>query len=101
MRVVYLNPLGQMGGGEMSLMDLLISMRAAEPSWQFSLVLGEDGPLVKQANAAGVNVIVAPYPRALAKLGDSGHGTLGALWSCFKASAGMVRYTSQLRRALA
>jgi glycosyltransferase involved in cell wall biosynthesis len=100
MRVVYLNPLGQMGGAEMSLMDLLVSMRAAKPLWQFSLVLGEDGPLVERAKAAGVQVIVAPFPRALARLGDSGGGPAGALWSCLKASFGTIRYALNLRRTL-
>jgi glycosyltransferase involved in cell wall biosynthesis len=101
MRVVYLNPCGQMGGAEMSLMDLLVSMRAAEPMWQFWLLLGEDGPLVDQAKAAGVRVIVAPFPRALARLGDSGSGPLPALWSCLKAAAGTIRYALNLRRTLA
>ena len=90
-----------MGGAEISLMDLLVSMRAAEPTWQFSLVLGEDGPLVDQAKAAGVEVIVAPYPRALARLGDSGSGPVGALWSSLKAAAGTASYASSLRRILA
>jgi glycosyltransferase involved in cell wall biosynthesis len=90
-----------MGGAEMSLLDLLASMRAREPRWQFSLVLGEDGPLVGQAQAAGAQVIVAPFPRALARLGDSGGGPLGALWSSMKASAGTIGYAFRLRRILA
>jgi glycosyltransferase involved in cell wall biosynthesis len=101
MRIVYLNPCGQMGGAEMSLMDLLASMRAAEPSWQFWLVLGEDGPLVDQAKSAGVQVIVAPFPTALARLGDSGSGSIGSLWSCLTAAAGTIRYARNLRRTLA
>src|SRR3984885_7689934 len=101
MRVVYLNPSGQMGGAEMSLMDLLASMRAAEPGWDFWVLLGEDGPLAGQAKAAGVQVIVAPFPRALARLGDSGSGPLRALWSCLKAAAGALRYAFHLRRTLA
>ncbi len=101
MRIVYLNPCGRMGGAEMSLMDLLVSMRAAEPAWQLALVLGEDGPLVDQAKAAGVEVILAPFPRALARLGDSGNGPIGALWSCIIAAAGTVRYAFHLRRTLA
>jgi glycosyltransferase involved in cell wall biosynthesis len=101
MRVVYLNPCGQMGGAEMSLMDLLASMRAAEPGWQYWLVLGEDGPLAEHAKAAGVQVIVAPFPRALARLGDSGNGPLGTLGSCLKAAAGTVRYAFHLRSMLA
>jgi glycosyltransferase involved in cell wall biosynthesis len=101
MRIVYLNPCGQMGGAEMSLMDLLASMRAAEPLWQFWLVLGEDGPLVDRAKSAGVQVIVAPFPPALARLGDSGGGSIGALWSCLTAAAGTIRYARHLRRTLA
>jgi glycosyltransferase involved in cell wall biosynthesis len=100
MRVVYLNPCGQIGGAEMSLMDVLVSMREAEPAWQFWLLLGEDGPLVEQATAAGVHVIVAPFPAGLARLGDSGSGPLAALWSCLRAAAGTIRYAVELRRAL-
>ena len=100
MRVVYLNPCGQMGGAEMSLMDLLVSIRAAEPTWQCWLVLGEDGPLADHAKAAGVQVSVAPFPPALARLGDSGSGPLRALWSCLRASAGTIRYAFQLRRMI-
>jgi glycosyltransferase involved in cell wall biosynthesis len=101
MRVAYLNPCGQMGGAEMSLMDLLLSVRAAEPMWQLCLVQGEGGPLVEKAEAAGAQVIVAPFPPALARLGDSGGGSLGALWSCFKAAAGTIRYALSLRHTLA
>lgn len=90
-----------MGGAEISLMDLIGSMRAADPEWECWLVLGEDGPLVEQAKAAGVRVIVAPYPRALARLGDSGSGPLEALWSCLLAGPEAVGYTWKLRKTLA
>ncbi len=101
MRVVYLNPCGQMGGAEMSLLDLIASVRAAEPSWQLALVLGEGGPLAEKAKAAGVQTIVEPFPRALARLGDSGSGPVLALWSALKAAFGTIRYASKLRRILA
>jgi glycosyltransferase involved in cell wall biosynthesis len=100
MRVVYLNPCGQMGGAEMSLIDLLSSMRLAEPGWDLGLVLGEDGPLVQRARGLGVGVTVVPFPKALARLGDSGSGPAGALWSCLKAAAGTLGYVSRLRRTL-
>jgi glycosyltransferase involved in cell wall biosynthesis len=90
-----------MGGAEMSLMDVLVSMRAAEPGWELSLVLGEDGPLVDRAKTAGVQVIVAPFPRALARLGDSGSGPIRALWSCIRAAAPTILYALNLRRTLA
>jgi len=100
-RVVYLNPCGQLGGAEFSLLDMLSSIRLAEPSWELCLVLGEDGPLVDKAEAAGVRVIVAPFSRSLARLGDSGNGLSGALWSSFTALAGTLRYAVRLRRTLA
>jgi glycosyltransferase involved in cell wall biosynthesis len=101
MRIVFLNPCGQMGGAEMSLIDLLVSLRAAQPRWQLHMLLGEDGPLVEQARSAGVDVTVAPFPRELARLGDSGAGQFAALWSCLKAVPGTLRYAFQLRRTLA
>lgn len=100
MRVVYLNPCGQMGGAEICLIDMLVSIRAAEPEWDCFVVLGEDGPLVEQARAAGAQVIVAPFPRALARLGDSGSGAVRALWSCCKAAAGAVQYALHLGRTI-
>ena len=72
MRVMYLSPCGQMGGAEICLMDMLESVGKAQPGWQLYLLLGEDGPLAHQADSAGVHVTVAPFPRELARLGDSG-----------------------------
>lgn len=100
MRVVYLNPCGQMGGAEICLIDMLVSIRSAEPDWHLCVVVGEDGPIVQEAKAAGVSVIVAPFPRALARLGDSGGGPVRALWSCLRAAAGTVRYGIRMRRIL-
>ena len=74
MKVVYLNPSGQLGGAEVSLLDILASMRAAEPDWQLRLIVGEDGPLVHRAIALGVPATVIPYPPSLAMLGDAGAG---------------------------
>jgi glycosyltransferase involved in cell wall biosynthesis len=100
MRVVYLSPLGQLGGAEICLIDMLASLRAAEPDWQLFLVVGENGPLIDEAKAVGVPVIVALFPRMLARLGDSKSGALGMLWSCVRAAAGAVRYAIVLGRIL-
>jgi glycosyltransferase involved in cell wall biosynthesis len=100
MRVVYLNPCGQMGGAEICLIDMFVSIRNAEPEWELFLVLGEDGPLAQKAREAGVRVVVAPFPPALARLGDSGRVPLVALWSSLKAAWGAWHYALVLRREL-
>jgi glycosyltransferase involved in cell wall biosynthesis len=99
-RIAYLNPCGQLGGAEISLLDLLGGIRAAEPAWDLHLVLGEDGPLAQRAQALGVQVVVASFPRALARLGDSGSRPLAALWQGFKAITGTLSYRTRLRRVL-
>jgi glycosyltransferase involved in cell wall biosynthesis len=89
-----------MGGAEMSLLDLLGSLRAAEPDWDLWLILGEEGPLAKRARELDVQVVVEPFPPALAHLGDAGNGLIRTLGRVLKASAGTVSYVSRLRRKL-
>ena len=74
MKIIYLNPSGQLGGAEISLSDMLASISAAEPSWSLHLVLAEDGPLVSRVRSCGVPTTVAPFSPALARLGDAGAG---------------------------
>lgn len=74
MNVVFLNPSGQIGGAERSLLDILASLRAAEPAWSLRLVATADGPLVPAAEALGVTVRVVPLPPVLAQMGDGGDG---------------------------
>jgi glycosyltransferase involved in cell wall biosynthesis len=73
-RVVYLNPSGQMGGAEASLLDLLASLRAAKPDWSLHLIAASEGPLISKAKAIGVAADVVPFPAELANLGDAGAG---------------------------
>ncbi|HWE38748.1 MAG TPA: glycosyltransferase family 4 protein [Isosphaeraceae bacterium] len=81
MRIAFVNPIGQVGGAELSLLDLLATLPAALPGVERHLVLLGDGPLRDRAEALGVSVHVAPMPEALAGLGDSalrGRGRFGA-----------------------
>jgi glycosyltransferase involved in cell wall biosynthesis len=73
-KVVYLNPSGQLGGAERSLLDVLACIRASKPSWSLYLLTSADGPLVGRAVALGVHATVLPFPRALERLGDAGVG---------------------------
>jgi glycosyltransferase involved in cell wall biosynthesis len=99
-RIVYLNPCGQLGGAEISLLDLLAGIRAGEPAWELHLVLGEGGPLEQRAQALGVQVVVASFPGALARWGDSGSRPVAALGQGFKAITGTLSYLMRLRRVL-
>jgi glycosyltransferase involved in cell wall biosynthesis len=100
MRVVYLNPCGQMGGAETSLRELLTGMRVAEPAWELSLVLGEDGPLAEIARRLNVRVFVTAFPPALARIGDAGSGRLRTICSLLIAAGAIVGYTRQLAKIL-
>ncbi len=108
MRIVYLNPRGRMGGAEVALLELLASIREAEPEWKLDLIISEDGPLAAQARALGVSTRVLPFPASLARLGDSAAGgpagnsigRLSLLRQLLFASNGIRIYAASLRRML-
>ena len=100
MNVVFLNPSGQIGGAERSLLDIMASLRAARPDWTLGLVATADGPLVPAAEALGVRVAVVPLPEGIARLGDGGarrSASLPRLAGALPAGPGYVR---RLRRAV-
>src|ERR1700735_2418163 len=74
MKILYLNPAGELGGAERSLLFLMASMRAAKPNWQIQLLAGSDGPLIHRATEVGVDARAMEFPRALSRLGDAGAG---------------------------
>jgi glycosyltransferase involved in cell wall biosynthesis len=105
MRVVYLNPCGQMGGAETSLRELLTGVKLAEPEWDLHLVLGEDGPLADIARQLKVHVRLLPFPPELASVGDSGKGGVlgtiaGTIAPLPKAVIPVLNYTRKLSRIL-
>lgn len=71
MRIAFVNQVGQVGGAEMILLDLLASLPAAIPGVERHLIVLTDGPLVGLAQALGVTTHVHPMPARLASLGDS------------------------------
>ena len=101
MRILYLNPCGQMGGAETSLLELLRSMRAAVPDWELWLVLGEDGPLADKAARLGVEVRHAAFPRPLARVGDSAPHSLRALGALALSAGSALVYASRLAAVIA
>jgi glycosyltransferase involved in cell wall biosynthesis len=108
MRVMFLNPTGQLGGAESSLVDILASLRRAEPSWPLHLLAASDGPLIGRVRSLGVTAEVLPFPPAIARLGEHGAaagswgpvGTLRFAARIALASASAVRYRAALNRAI-
>ncbi|HSP80197.1 MAG TPA: glycosyltransferase family 4 protein, partial [Myxococcaceae bacterium] len=71
-------------------MELLDCLRGGPEAPRLALIAGEEGPLVEQARALGVEARVLPLPPALATLGDSqlrGAGVTRAL----RFGAGLLR----------
>jgi glycosyltransferase involved in cell wall biosynthesis len=107
-RIAFLNPSGTLGGAEISLINILASLREAQPDWSFHLILGGDGPLVKSVRSLGVPTDVLPFSPALAALGDSGSDApedarlsrFNLLKGLTSALPGSFRYIAQLRSAL-
>lgn len=109
MKIVYLNPLGQLGGAERVLLDLIAVLRAEVPDFFPYLIVGSDGQFVEKARALNVPVHILPYPQAFARLGDSAISrdpvkkTLSKV-SLFvrliKGSLSIIPYLWQLRRLI-
>lgn len=72
MRIVYLNPVGALGGAERALLNLLASLRQTARQVRPHLLICGHGPLAETARAIGVDATVLPIPVDLAALGDSG-----------------------------
>ncbi len=108
MRVLYLNPSGQLGGAEVCLLNMMASLRAARPEWQLHLVASDDGPLVMKAAELGVQTTVLPFNAPLARLGDAGAGGPAGdrvsrstlLRRLLAALPSVISYRRQLRRVI-
>jgi len=108
MRVVYLNPIGETGGAEVALLNLLASLRDAKPHWNLHLVVAAEGSLAAKATSLGVTTHVLQFPASLTRLGDASAGgpagdsigRLALLRQSLLASFGIAVYVSRLRKLL-
>ena len=95
MRVLYLTAAAELGGAERSLLDILASIRQAQPAWDLSVVSGVDGPLLQRAAGLGVSTEVMPFDPALARFGERS-GTFS-----IQAAMKALGYVALLKAALA
>jgi glycosyltransferase involved in cell wall biosynthesis len=106
MRVLFLSPVGQVGGAERVLLTAVAGLRRAIPGAAVRVLALADGPLLAAAADVGAETEVVPLPPALAALGDSQargagwRGKAGVLLRSLPAIPAAVRYAARLRAAV-
>ncbi|QDT15494.1 glycosyltransferase family 4 protein [Alienimonas californiensis] len=70
-RLLFLSPVGTIGGAERVLLDLLTGVRTGLPDASLTLLCGGEGSLLEAARDLGVSARAVPLPAAAARLGDS------------------------------
>jgi hypothetical protein len=75
-KVVYLNPIGAVGGGERALLAMMVAVRRQDPRVKVHLNAGTGGPLLDRAAELGAATTLLEMP---AVLGDSAQTPGGRL----------------------
>ncbi|MCG9891859.1 MAG: glycosyltransferase family 4 protein [Thermosynechococcaceae cyanobacterium MS004] len=71
MRILYVNPVGEIGGAERVLLTIFATLKQIQPTIELHLLLFSNGPLADQSAALGVQVLVLSLPERLNQSGDS------------------------------
>ena len=107
MRVVFLNPIGEIGGAERVLLNMIWGLRQTETTMDVSLLTGSDGPLAHEAARLGASATVVDMPAVLRGMGESqrlrDHGArrlARAGWSALRAASATPCYVARLASAL-
>jgi glycosyltransferase involved in cell wall biosynthesis len=104
LRVAFLSVSAEMGGSEVSLLELVRGLRRLVPSWRLDLVVPREGPLASSVRACGAAVHVLPLPSRLARLGEasaSGPATMVGRGASLVLAAGSIgSYSRRLARLL-
>jgi glycosyltransferase involved in cell wall biosynthesis len=101
-RLLFLNPIGEIGGAERVLLTAISSVKRQLPSASIRLLTLTDGPLQAAARELGTEVEVVPLPASLSELGDShlrGGRAMLALRSLFRLPA-LTSFIRRLKHAV-
>ena len=71
MRILYLNPIGRIGGAERVLLTAIAGAKREHPATAIRVIMLAEGPLSAAAQELGAEVQVVPLGGSLQKLGDS------------------------------
>jgi glycosyltransferase involved in cell wall biosynthesis len=107
MKVLFVNPVGIIGGAERALLTILAALQTAQPNIQLHLIVGTDGALVKSAVELGVQVTILPLPQEILQLGDSalkGNSRLMTililLWRSLATLPAINKYLAEFRQTI-
>ncbi|HUR53224.1 MAG TPA: glycosyltransferase, partial [Gemmataceae bacterium] len=100
MRLLFLNPIGGIGGAERVLLAAVRGVKHARPDTTVRLITFSDGPLLAAAARHGAEVEVVPLPVSLSALGDSAGGKLSLLWKSVFAGPAAWAFVRRLRAAV-
>ena len=99
LRVLFVSPIGDLGGAEQSLIDLIVPLRAS-PELELSVLLFDDGPLRGCIESLDVPVQVVPMPPAVAALGEFGRRSSARSFLRAGAAGDFAIFLARLGRAL-
>ncbi|HEV3386100.1 MAG TPA: glycosyltransferase family 4 protein [Gemmata sp.] len=71
MRILFLCPVGVIGGAERVLLTAVAALKRTDPNLAIRVIAPVDGPLLPAVSAAGAEVEIVPMPAILTRLGDS------------------------------
>lgn len=94
MKVVYLNPCGEIGGAEVSLLTLIAALRKQRPDFEPYVIATASGALSRRCAELAIPHQVLNLPEAVQKLGDA--PTAMAPRRLFRSSVGLLRSGAQL-----
>jgi glycosyltransferase involved in cell wall biosynthesis len=100
MRILFLSPIGQIGGAERVLLDLIAGIRSAEPAHELHVLTMDDGPLAEAARGLGAQVTVLVAPQSVRSLGDSGSSSVRLLWQALRGWPATRQYRREFLRAI-
>jgi glycosyltransferase involved in cell wall biosynthesis len=100
MKVAFLSVSAEMGGSEVSLLELVRGLRRTEPSWRLDVVVPREGPLASSMREYGAEVHVLELPSRLARLGESSGTPVGRGASMVLAVGSVGSYSRRLARLL-
>ncbi|MFM2061316.1 MAG: hypothetical protein RLZZ507_986 [Cyanobacteriota bacterium] len=107
MKIVFVNPVGAIGGAERVLLTIMAALLNTKPDIQLHLIVCTEGPLIAKAEKLGVQVKLLKLPEEFNQLGDSAlKGTnkaiagLTLLLGLVKILPNMGKYLGEFQRSL-